>query len=182
MQSEHYPGRSDQRRERHYDDKHGRLVSPVEDCQAYGVQRMPGWKALAVERRRSAYDFAVGDEGPLAHQSLLEELVQRDTGKRRRQRLHDKKHGAHLLLRGDQQAEHNPGRVIPEPRNNAEEAPHYFPAAQRVDPQTQVQFQMIQIVNQCSSLLRETPVGVCAENATYTLPFYDVFVMTSVAL
>lgn len=136
------------------------LVLLVWSAVACGMQRMPGRKAVAIEGRRAAYDFTVGDEGPFAHQPLLEELVESDTRKCRRQRLYDEQHGARLLLCRDQKAEHHPGRVIPRPRDNAEEAPDHFPAAQFVDPQTQVQIEMIQIVDQysslCGKLLRES--------------------------
>ena len=118
MQSEHDPGRGDEHRERHHDEEHRRLISTVQYRQAHSVQCMAGREAVAIERRGTAYNFTVSDKGSLANQPLLEEPVQYDCRKRRRHRLHGKQAGSRLLLRGDQQAERDPRRVISEPRDN----------------------------------------------------------------
>src|SRR5690348_408680 len=47
------------------------------------MQRMPGWKAVAIERRHREVDRGVGDERPLPYEHPLQELVERHTQKTR---------------------------------------------------------------------------------------------------
>jgi hypothetical protein len=47
----------------------------VQDCEADGMQRMAGGKAVAIERRRCATDLTEADEGTFAHEPLFEKSV-----------------------------------------------------------------------------------------------------------